>query len=258
MKDFLSQLEDIKTKRIKPYSLLTLDLSTARSEYEITGAGNYFLVFDATDISTNVQVRFNETSADQVTLKKRQGLEVPFYRVFLTNTAQAGKTVTIAYGISDTPLKFIDQSSLVDINSIANPVDVSDRAARQLGIINSAANPIPVIRLGSLVGRGSAGYLAAPGANTVVADTGALGAGTYWMRFLLICGTALGTEYFRVQHRDSANTGTLFEYPMGIAPGGSLTFYDAEVSIAANERVRIFLLLAGAANVHGAIVYQKI
>lgn len=124
MRTFQEQITDIRKNRRQVYKTRTLDLTTARSEEEFTVAGNYIIILDATDLNANIQLRFNEMEADQITLKKRQGLKVPFYRMFITNAAQAGKTVTIAYGINDTPLEIVDQSAVIDINSIAQAVTV--------------------------------------------------------------------------------------------------------------------------------------
>ncbi len=118
--DFLRQLHEIKTTRPQVYKIMTLDLSTVRSDYEQAIAGNYFVVLEATDINANIQVRFNESYCDVATLKKRQGFKIPFYRVFITNAAQAGKTLTIAYGVNESPLEFIDQSAVIDVTSIAH------------------------------------------------------------------------------------------------------------------------------------------
>ncbi|MBI5970576.1 MAG: hypothetical protein HY884_05425 [Deltaproteobacteria bacterium] len=120
MTDFLRQLHEIKNNRPQVYKIITLDLSTARSDYAQSIAGNYFIVLEATDINANVQVRFNESYCDAATLKKRQGFKIPFYRVFITNAVQAGKTLTIAYGVNESPLEFIDQSAAIDVTSIAH------------------------------------------------------------------------------------------------------------------------------------------
>ena len=120
MRTFQEQITDIRKNRPQVYKTRTLDLANARSNEEFTVAGNYIIVIDATDINSNVQIRFNELEADALTFKKRQGLKVPFYRMFLTNTAQAGKTLTIAYGINDTPLEIIDQSAVIEVNSVAH------------------------------------------------------------------------------------------------------------------------------------------
>lgn len=122
MKSFSEQITEIRKNRPQVYKTRTLDLATARSNEEFTVSGNYIIILNATDLNTNIQIVFNELDADAITLKKRQGFKVPFYRMFITNAAQAGKTVTIAYGINDTPLEVIDQSAVIDINSIANPV----------------------------------------------------------------------------------------------------------------------------------------
>lgn len=120
MRSFAEQISDIKANNSQVYATRTIDLSTARSNEEFSVAGNYFIILDATDLNANIQIRFNTLAADQLTFKKRQGVEVPFYRLFITNSAQAGKTITLIYGINDTPLKIVDQSSVFDINSVAH------------------------------------------------------------------------------------------------------------------------------------------
>jgi len=121
---FESSIRDIRQNRPQVYKTLTLDLSTARSEYELPIAGNYLVVIDATDLNANIQLRFNEVAADTLTLKKRQGWKIPFYRLYISNAAQVGLSITLAYGLSETPLERIDQSSVFSIQSIADPVSV--------------------------------------------------------------------------------------------------------------------------------------
>lgn len=104
-------LNAIKQARqgVQQYKTQVIDLSIARSNEVLTIEGNYFFVFDASDFGSNISVRFNEVYMDALTLTKSRGLRLPFYRVYLTNAAQPGKTLTIIYGISDTPVEAISQ-----------------------------------------------------------------------------------------------------------------------------------------------------
>lgn len=104
-------MEAIKRARqgIRAYKTQIIDLSTARANELLTIEGNYLFVFDASDFSSNVGVRFNEVYMDSLTLTKSRGLRIPFYRVYLTNAAQPGKSLTLIYGVSDTPIEAIAQ-----------------------------------------------------------------------------------------------------------------------------------------------------
>lgn len=116
--DFHAAINQVKA-RPQIYKTVTLDLSTARSEVEVPLSGNYLVVFEATDFSSNVKVRFNESYMDALTLTKSRGLRIPFYRVFISNEAQAGKSVTLIFGVSDATIEALAQvevtmSGLID------------------------------------------------------------------------------------------------------------------------------------------------
>ncbi|MBW7956539.1 MAG: hypothetical protein H3C68_01485 [Deltaproteobacteria bacterium] len=95
------------------YKTQVIDLSTARNNEVLTIEGTYLFVFDATDFGSNLSVRFNEVYMDALTLTKSRGVRLPFYRVYLTNAAQPGKTLTLIYGVSDTPIEAIAQVEVV-------------------------------------------------------------------------------------------------------------------------------------------------
>jgi len=81
------------------YRTLVFDLNTARSNVPFDLAGGYMEVIDATDSSAFMDVRFNEIQHDTVRVRNGDSVVTPFYRVFLTNTAQA-KSITIAVSLS--------------------------------------------------------------------------------------------------------------------------------------------------------------
>lgn len=114
---------------------LTLDISVARDKEEIEIGGNFLWVSDATDNAANVNLAFTREAADQGILFKNgtrlSGLE--FSRVFVTNSAQAGKTMTFVYAVEgvvtglqiDNPAGDFSSVSLVRPTTIALPADIS-------------------------------------------------------------------------------------------------------------------------------------
>lgn len=110
--DFNQALREVQA-RPQIYKTLTLDLSTARSEIEVPVSGNYLVAYDSSDFSANVNIRFNESYMDALTITKSRGLRIPFYRVFISNEAQAGKTITLIFGVSDSAIEALAQVEVV-------------------------------------------------------------------------------------------------------------------------------------------------
>lgn len=81
------------------YRVITFDLNEQRSNKPFDLAGGYIEVIDATDSSAFMELRFNEIQNDVVRLRNGDSIVTPFFRVFLTNTAQA-KSITIAVSLS--------------------------------------------------------------------------------------------------------------------------------------------------------------
>jgi hypothetical protein len=75
--------------------ILSIPLDNALTEklYEITG--NFIGIVEATDVNTNVKIRFNRVNTEQVTFTKGLSFIRPFKRIFLTCDAQAGKSINI-------------------------------------------------------------------------------------------------------------------------------------------------------------------
>ncbi len=89
-------LDELKRQRVKYYTILnyTLDDARANDPLFIAGAYVYVLTLDGT-----AKIRLNEISSDEIDLFKYRQIASPFYRIFLTHTAQAGKTLSIAIGV---------------------------------------------------------------------------------------------------------------------------------------------------------------
>ena len=90
--------EDLRNQRVQIYDTLTLDLSTVRSNESLAFVGTYIYAIEATDTDANVQIRFNESFRKPITLRKNRGLRIPFYQLFFSNAAQAGKEITLVVG----------------------------------------------------------------------------------------------------------------------------------------------------------------
>lgn len=126
-KDFSTLIEEI---RLRPqiYKTLTVDLANARSNEEIIITGNYLIMYEATDYSTNIDVRFNETSADAINITKSRGMKIPFYRLYLSNAAQPGKTVSFIFGVADNPVEFLQEVVVTVSGEIAIAENVIEQA----------------------------------------------------------------------------------------------------------------------------------
>ena len=89
-------LNQLKIDRTKSFILYTLPLNDARRDEEFVISGSYIYVLET---DGNLSLRFNEISNDIIPLQKYRTIETPFYRLFLTNSAQTGKTIKLAIGI---------------------------------------------------------------------------------------------------------------------------------------------------------------
>lgn len=90
--------EELKNQRLQLYDTLTFDLASARSDVELAFVGTYIYAIEVTGTDANIQVKFNESFRKAITLVKNRGLRIPFYRLFLSNVAQAGKSITLVVG----------------------------------------------------------------------------------------------------------------------------------------------------------------
>ncbi len=106
--DLKNLLDQIKAQRIKVYSILTFPLDAARSNFELTISGTYFYVINQTGVAT---VRFNEILSDEIDIIKSRQIVIPFYRLYITNTAQAGLSMTLAIGVSSDIFSIQDYSA---------------------------------------------------------------------------------------------------------------------------------------------------
>lgn len=121
MIDSLKQyLDDLKGKRVKYYTVLNYTLDVARSNESIFIAGSYVYVLN---LDGTAKIKLNEISGDDIDLFKYRQIASPFYRIFLTHTAQATKVLSLAIGVSSEVFSLQDFQS-PDMGAIAS--DISD------------------------------------------------------------------------------------------------------------------------------------
>jgi hypothetical protein len=110
------------------YQEVIFDLSTARNLQYIGSGGNLIKCIDASDIDSNMEIRLNETGNDAITVKKGRSVSGWFNRFYITNTAQAGKTITLVIATTDA-VTIRDDGIVGDIDTIStitNPIAVKN------------------------------------------------------------------------------------------------------------------------------------
>lgn len=114
--NFQDLLAWVKNNRLASIETVTIDLSTARTDELLEVAGLVIYAENATDATASLQIRHNELSSGLITLTKSYGQVYPFYRLYLTNAAQASKTITLTIGRAS-PYAVIDNRSGQDMLS---------------------------------------------------------------------------------------------------------------------------------------------
>ena len=82
------------------FHTITIDLSVPRNNARQKVTGDVLWAYEATDNTAVINVKFNEQLGEGINY--RQGLVIAggkFDDLYLTNTAQAGKSITLLYGV---------------------------------------------------------------------------------------------------------------------------------------------------------------
>lgn len=82
---------------VRPYSIHQYSLTGARTDERLLLSGSFLHAWTDGDLE-NIGVRLNLRQADILYLKRRNPMSLPFYEVYLTNDAQAGKTLDLLVG----------------------------------------------------------------------------------------------------------------------------------------------------------------
>jgi len=106
------QLNQIKRYHPQLYKSVVIDLSISRADELFWMTGNYIVAIDASNDSAQIDIKINSSQNDAITFKKyREVRKHPFDRVYLTNTAQSGISITILYAIDFDLFEFWDKSA---------------------------------------------------------------------------------------------------------------------------------------------------
>jgi hypothetical protein len=89
----LKQINDLKL-----YNVYSFSLAGARTDEEFIVSGDYFHVQTLTG---SLSIKLNEKENDAIDITTLNSIKTPIYRMFLTNSAQAGKNATIIVGRND-------------------------------------------------------------------------------------------------------------------------------------------------------------
>jgi len=108
--------DELRAQRVQVYNTFTVDLATARTDVEYIYTGNYIYVLEATDTDTLLQVKLNEKIRNLIPLYKGRGIRAPFYRLYLTNAAQTGKSITLAIGVESDSFEVQDFGKALEIS----------------------------------------------------------------------------------------------------------------------------------------------
>ena len=118
--------DELKAQRVQLYNSIKIDLATARTNKEMVFTGNYIYALEATDVDANLDIRFNELFRAAINIKKGRGVRIPFFRFYLTNIAQAGKTLTLAIGIEASDFEVFDVGKALGITGTVDVAQVGN------------------------------------------------------------------------------------------------------------------------------------
>ena len=183
--------EELQAQRIQFYRTITVSLATAHTDKEIGFTGNYLYALEATDVDATFSIRFNERFCSLIPLHKGRGVRTPFYRFYITNTAQAGKTITLAIGVESETFEIFDVGKALEIT----------------GPIAGITDPVEVYGQNLANGWATEGSLVDPATDALLADTGGLDAGIY--DFYIYIATSAAGMLTTLQHRNAANTANI-------------------------------------------------
>lgn len=137
--NFAELLAWARTNRPASVQTITIPLDNARTDELKEVAGLLIYVENATDANVSLQIKHNEISSGLITLTKSYGAVFPFYRLFLTNTAQAGKTITLTISQAS-PFQIIDNRSGQDMLSVLT--NIKTDADNLPGILTALGNTL--------------------------------------------------------------------------------------------------------------------
>lgn len=122
-----------------------IHLSAVRVDELVSQAGDFIIALDSNSILASLDVKLDEPSASALTLFKAVRLKTarPFRRLFLSNEAQNGKTITLVIGFSGS----VDMFAATTIQS---EIVRGDDAVNQEISVTNVSTALAIIPLGSV------------------------------------------------------------------------------------------------------------
>ncbi|NVM23391.1 MAG: hypothetical protein HWN68_16600 [Desulfobacterales bacterium] len=223
--------EELQRQRVQIYRTIEFNLATARTDHLLDFTGNYFYVYKATDIDAEISIRLNEQSMGLIPFHKGRGIRAPFHRLFVTNAAQAGKTLSLAIGVESETFEIFDVGKALEITGVvevAQNYEVGDWATE--------------------------GVKVNPTNGTLLADTGSLVAGLYDIDIIYTTSANAGGD---IQHRNADNTVTVACHRVRGFTYSSFCFPLRSYKIATNERFRVIQASDLTGSVQVSIIYVR-
>ncbi len=94
------RLKEQVDRKFENYKVFEINLATARIDDKLPLAGDFLYVESVSSESATATVKLNKNRNDAITLKHHRKIETVFTELHITNTAQAGETMTIVVGIN--------------------------------------------------------------------------------------------------------------------------------------------------------------
>jgi len=107
----------LRTTKPTIYHKFELDLTVPRDNLEFKIQGTFFQILQISQ-GAKLSIKFNELFNQQILFDNTQLIFIPFYRFFVSNEVQVGKTVTLFVGdnIAYLPFIRIENVDLTELN----------------------------------------------------------------------------------------------------------------------------------------------
>lgn len=134
--DTTNEFDRARTGMATPFLSRVLDLSVARTN-EIHNISGDFLYCDISTTGQAIIELNNQMDAAEapITFAAGFGVECPFKQLKISNAAQAGAKLVLIYGAGDN--KIIPSSSLLNVNSILQPVNINNVVSASCQYVNN-------------------------------------------------------------------------------------------------------------------------
>ncbi len=127
--NFSDLLAWARTNRPASVQTLKIALDNARTDELLEVSGLLIYVESTTDANVSLGIRQNEINNGLITLTQSYGAVFPFYRLFLTNTAQPGKTITLTISQAS-PFQIVDNRSAQQSNTLLTNIQADTDALK--------------------------------------------------------------------------------------------------------------------------------